>query len=101
MVQRDWQAAHAKALSVFLNGNAISEPGTRGERIADDSFLLMFNASADEIEFLVPVNHGRQWEVVVDTAHEDGVPPGPGPKVDAGDRLALIGRSLAVLKRPA
>ncbi|WP_327294592.1 MULTISPECIES: glycogen debranching protein GlgX [unclassified Streptomyces] len=101
MVQRDWQAAHAKALSVFLNGNAISEPGTRGERITDDSFLLMFNASAEEIEFLVPVNHGRQWEVVVDTAHEDGVPPGPGPKVDAGDRLALIGRSLAVLKRPA
>ncbi|MCX4547403.1 MULTISPECIES: glycogen debranching protein GlgX [unclassified Streptomyces] len=101
MVQRDWQAAHAKALSVFLNGNAISEPGTRGERITDDSFLLMFNASADEIEFVVPVSHGRQWEVVVDTAHEDGVPPGRGPKVDAGDRLALIGRSLTVLKRPA
>ncbi|WP_328320470.1 glycogen debranching protein GlgX [Streptomyces sp. NBC_00388] len=101
MVQRDWQAAHAKALSVFLNGNAISEPGTRGERITDDSFLLMFNASAEEIEFLVPVSHGRQWEVVVDTAHEDGVPPGRGPKVDAGDRLALIGRSLTVLKRPA
>ncbi|HEY9337802.1 MAG TPA: glycogen debranching protein GlgX, partial [Kribbella sp.] len=32
MVQRDWQAAHAKALSVFLNGHAISEPGPRGER---------------------------------------------------------------------
>jgi glycogen operon protein len=97
---RDWQAAHAKALSVFLNGSAISEPGPRGERIADDSFLLMFNASAEDLEFVVPVNHGRQWQVVVDTAVPEGIEPGQGAKVAAGDRLTLIGRSLTVLRRP-
>ncbi|MEU9014400.1 glycogen debranching protein GlgX [Streptomyces sp. NPDC048479] len=101
MVQRDWQSASAKALSVFLNGHAISEPGPRGERIADDSFLLMFNASADELDFAVPVNHGRQWQVVVDTARKEGVPPGEGPKVAAGERVPLLGRSLTVLRRPA
>ncbi|AOT61783.1 MULTISPECIES: glycogen debranching protein GlgX [Streptomyces] len=101
MTARDWQAAHAKALSVFLNGHAISEPGPRGERISDDSFLLMFNAGADELEFVVPVNHGRQWQVVVDTAEPEGVAPGQGDKVAAGDRLTLVGRSLTVLRRPA
>ncbi len=101
MAQRDWQAAHAKALTVFLNGHAISEPGPRGERISDDSFLLMFNASAEELEFAVPVNHGKQWQVVVDTARPEGVPPGSGPKVGAGERVTLIGRSLVVLQRPA
>ncbi|MEU0735197.1 glycogen debranching enzyme, partial [Streptomyces lavendulocolor] len=101
MTARDWQAAHAKALSVFLNGSAISEPGPRGERIGDDSFLLMFNASAEDLEFVVPVNHGRQWQVVVDTAVPGGVEPGQGAKVAAGDRLTLIGRSLTVLRRPA
>ncbi|HET6357514.1 MAG TPA: glycogen debranching enzyme, partial [Streptomyces sp.] len=101
MVQRDWQAAHAKALSVFLNGHAISEPGPRGERIGDDSFLLMFNASGDDLDFAVPVNHGRQWQVVVDTGRKEGVPPGEGPKVAAGERVRLVGRSLAVLRRPA
>ncbi|NUK83205.1 glycogen debranching protein GlgX [Streptomyces lunaelactis] len=101
MVQRDWQSASARALSVFLNGHAISEPGPRGERIADDSFLLMFNASADELDFAVPVNHGRQWQVVVDTARKEGVPPGAGPKVGAGERVRLVGRSLTVLRRPA
>jgi glycogen operon protein len=101
MTQRDWQAAHAKALTVFLNGHAISEPGPRGERISDDSFLLMFNASADTLEFAVPVNHGRQWSVVVDTARPEGVQPGAGPKVSAGDRVKLVGRSMAVLQRPA
>ncbi|MCS0635473.1 glycogen debranching protein GlgX [Streptomyces sp. LP05-1] len=101
MTSEDWQAAHAKALSVFLNGNAISEPGPRGERIADDSFLLMFNAGAEELEFVVPVNHGRQWQVVVDTAVPESVRPGQGAKVAAGDRLTLMGRSMTVLRRPA
>ncbi|GGP81566.1 glycogen debranching protein GlgX [Streptomyces melanogenes] len=101
MTQQDWQAASAKALTVFLNGNAISEPGPRGERIADDSFLLMFNASAETIDFLVPVNHGRQWQVVVDTGRREGVPPGEGAKVTAGERVTLVGRSLTVLRRPA
>ncbi|TXS46666.1 glycogen debranching enzyme GlgX [Streptomyces sp. uw30] len=100
MTQRDWDRAQASALSVFLNGNAISEPGARGERIADDSFLLMFNASPKTLDFVVPVNHGRQWQVVVDTARTDGVPPGTGAKVQAGDRLTLVDRSMAVLQRP-
>ncbi|MEU1889937.1 glycogen debranching protein GlgX [Streptomyces pristinaespiralis] len=101
MVARDWQAAHAKALSVFLNGHAISEPGPRGERISDDSFLLMFNASAEELDFTVPVSHGEEWQVVVDTASKVGVPPGNGPMVSAGDELRLVGRSVTVLRRPA
>ncbi|OEJ93826.1 glycogen debranching protein GlgX [Streptomyces thermolilacinus] len=101
MTARDWQAAHAKALSVFLNGHAISEPGPRGERISDDSFLLMFNAGAEDLDFVVPVNHGRQWQVVVDTAVPDSIAPGQGDKVAAGDRLTLVGRSLTVLRRPA
>ncbi|MFI6645027.1 glycogen debranching protein GlgX [Streptomyces sp. NPDC050504] len=100
MAEEDWEAAHAKALTVFLNGRAISEPGTRGERITDDSFLLMFNASGEEIGFTVPMNHGREWEVVVDTAAEAGVPDGTPHKAAAGTELRLVPRSLTVLQRP-
>jgi glycogen operon protein len=100
MIQRDWDSARASALTVFLNGNAISEPDARGERISDDSFLLMFNASPKPLEFVVPVDHGRQWQVVVDTARADGVPPDTVEKVQAGDRLTLTDRSLTVLQRP-
>ncbi|KND46206.1 MULTISPECIES: glycogen debranching protein GlgX [Streptomyces] len=100
MEQRDWDSAQAGALSVFLNGNAISEPGARGERIGDDSFLLMVNASAEPLEFVVPVNHGPQWQMVVDTGREDAV-PADGPKVAAGERVSLVDRSLVVFRRPA
>ncbi|MGW2327840.1 glycogen debranching protein GlgX [Streptomyces sp. NPDC001700] len=101
MRQRDWQAVHAKSLAVFLNGSAISEPGVRGERITDDSFLLLFNAHHEPLDFVVPVDHGKQWQVIVDTAVPEGVEPGSGQKVAAGDRLTLVDRSLMVLQRPA
>lgn len=101
MTQRDWDSTQARALTVFLNGNAISEPGPRGESIQDDSFLLMFNASPETLEFVVPAHHGRQWQVVIDTAAPDGVPSVAGPKALAGERLILPDRSLTVLQRPA
>ncbi|MFF8379310.1 glycogen debranching protein GlgX [Streptomyces sp. NPDC015661] len=101
MTSRDWQAAHAQALTVFLNGNAISEPGTQGERIADDSFLLMFNASSKELEFAVPDSHGRCWRMVVDTSDPEGMPPQAGPELAGGERVTLAPLSLTVLRRPA
>ncbi|MBP8538254.1 glycogen debranching protein GlgX [Streptomyces sp. MK37H] len=101
MTPRDWQAAHAKSLAVFLNGSAISEPGARGERITDDSFLLLFNAHHEPLDFVVPIDHGKQWQLIVDTAVAEGVEPGSGSKVAAGDRLTLVARSLMVLQRPA
>ncbi|MGK5731436.1 glycogen debranching protein GlgX [Streptomyces sp. URMC 124] len=100
MRDSDWQAAQAKSLTVFLNGGAISEPGPRGEPVVDDSFLLMFNAHDKPLDFVVPADHGRQWQVVVDTAGPAGVET-DGPKVRAGDRLTLADRSLTVLQRPA
>ncbi|WP_329284207.1 glycogen debranching protein GlgX [Streptomyces sp. NBC_00691] len=101
MTSRDWQAAHAQALTVFLNGNAISEPGTQGERIADDSFLLMFNASSEELEFAVPDSHGARWRTVVDTSDPEGMPPAEGPELVGGERVTLAPLSLTVLRRPA
>lgn len=98
----DWESAQARSLMVFLNGRAISEPGPRGEPIADDSFLLLFHAHPEEQEFTVPPRHGRRWQVVVDTARPpaaDGA-DGDGAVVKAGDRLMLTGRSLVVLQRP-
>nr|WP_112474063.1 glycogen debranching protein GlgX [Streptomyces sp. ST1020] len=101
MTDRDWTSATASALTVFLNGHAISEPGPRGERITDDSFLLMFNPSPTPLDFVVPVDHGPRWHLTVDTAHPTPPPSGTGLKVSAGDHLRLLDRSVVVLQRPA
>ena len=39
MTDDDWEVGYARSLAVFLNGDAITAPGPRGERIVDDSFL--------------------------------------------------------------
>ncbi|MQS11721.1 glycogen debranching protein GlgX [Streptomyces kaniharaensis] len=101
MTKRHWGASYAKSLSVFLNGYAISEPDRRGGRIVDDSFLLMFNAHFEPLEFTVPADHGQEWQVVVDTAQPRLPAPGTGPRVKAGDTLWLTDHSLMVLQRPA
>ncbi|MFE4395585.1 MULTISPECIES: glycogen debranching protein GlgX [Streptomycetaceae] len=101
MTKRNWGASYAKSLTVFLNGYAISEPDRRGGRIVDDSFLLLFNAHFEPLEFTVPADHGQEWQVVVDTARPRLPAPGTGARVKAGDSLWLTDRSLMVLQRPA
>ncbi|MFJ9691817.1 glycogen debranching protein GlgX [Kitasatospora sp. NPDC101183] len=101
MTKRNWGVGYAKSLTVFLNGYAISEPDRRGGRIVDDSFLLMFNAHFEPLEFTVPADHGQEWQVVVDTAQPRLPAPGTGATVKAGDALWLTDRSMMVLQRPA
>jgi len=69
MTEDDWNADHSKAVAVFLNGDAIIEPDPRGQRMVDDSFLLLFNASSDETTFGIPAPpYNGPWEIVLDTA---------------------------------
>ncbi|MEE9414911.1 MAG: glycogen debranching protein GlgX [Acidimicrobiales bacterium] len=64
----DWQTGHARSMSVFLNGEGLVATGPRGERIVDDSFLVMFNAHWDTVTFVVPEDlGGSMWQVQIDT----------------------------------
>jgi isoamylase len=75
MAERDWRNDHAKSVGVFLNGNAISEPGPRGDTVRDQSFLLLFNAHGDPVTFRLPgTDYAAGWHPVVDTS---GSPTGP------------------------
>ncbi|MGH8869340.1 MAG: glycogen debranching protein GlgX [Actinomycetes bacterium] len=96
MTDEDWSAGYARSMTVFLNGDAISEPGLRGERVVDDSFLLLFNAHHEDMPFTMPSTFGQSWEIVLDTATaylEDR------PTVKADDELQVEARSLVVLRR--
>ena len=99
MEQKDWDFAFGKALMVYLNGDAISEPDSRGRRITDDSFVLMFNAHYEDIEFRIPPQKfGAKWEVLIDTTEPLGYPVGFDP-ADAEGTLTVPARSTMVLKQ--
>jgi isoamylase len=100
MTGEDWDAGFAKSLTVYLNGDAISEPGPRAEPITDDSFLLLFNAAEHGVKFAIPpADYGEQWITVLDTAQPGPAPGGDASAVKPGDVLVLADRCMRVLRR--
>jgi len=120
MADVDWENGYAQSVMVFLNGDAIAEPDSRGERIVDDSFLLLFNASPHDLGFTLPgEEYGGHWHVVVDTGDAAHLPPRTHsytsgaadssrlssgrdaerlPQMSPGEGLTVVARSVVVLR---
>ena len=96
MSDDDWDdAASAPAVGIFLNGDAITDRDRRGQRVTDDSFLLLFNGHADAIDWTLPKQWGQWWELVTDT--DD--PGREGEVLENSETLQVAGRSVVVLQR--
>jgi glycogen operon protein len=97
MSDAQWQEEFARAVMVFLNGDAIAEPDLRGEEIVDDSFLVLFNAQPEPTTFTLPdAEYGETWTVALDTDHQFAV----GDQLEHGAKVPLEHRSTVVLMRP-
>jgi isoamylase len=97
MTGSDWDTFFARAMTVFLNGDAIPEADERGERVTSDSFLLMLNAHYEDMDFAAPGReYGELWEVALDTAAPLLV---DRPTVKADGRVTVESRSTLVLRR--
>ncbi|HEY3438871.1 MAG TPA: glycogen debranching protein GlgX [Actinotalea sp.] len=96
MADADWHQGFARAVMVFLNGEAIAEPDERGERVTDDSFLVIWNAAPETLTFTIPTaEFGSVWTCVIDTDHNLA----PGAEVKATSTVEVSGRSTLVLTR--
>ena len=97
MTPADWNSGFGKCVTVFLNGAAIPAPDSRGQRVVDDSFLLCFNAHDETVDVVTPDGeYARQWSAVLDTADPTGA---TDLVVPAGEKIALVGRSMLVLRK--
>ena len=97
MTPADWNSGFGKCVTVFLNGAAIPAPDSRGQRVVDDSFLLCFNAHDETVDVVTPDGeYARQWSAVLDTADSTGA---TDLVVPAGEKIALVGRSMLVLRK--
>ena len=98
MTDDDWDAGFARAVAVFLNGETIPTTDSYGERIVDDSFLVIFNASDHPIEWQIPgPQWSRRWTIDFDTADPKR---GTARTVNKrpGDVLDVVDRSMVVLR---
>jgi isoamylase len=97
MDDEDWAADFAKSIGVFLNGQAIPHRDARGQRIVDDSFLLLLNAYDEPLEWTIPSLWGGPWELIVATDEPDG--DGVDLDLDPGDTVKVAARAVYVLQR--
>jgi isoamylase len=99
MTRADWQSGDS-GVGMFLNGSEIVASGPRGERVEDDSFLLIFNGHHADRVFRVPSRRfGRRWTLELTTADPDAAPGSAA--YDARSELNVTARSITVLKRIA
>ena len=54
MDAESWANGYARSVAVFLNGDAIPEPDPFGQKVVDDSFLILLNAHYEPLEFTLP-----------------------------------------------
>lgn len=99
MQDEHWDQDYARSLAIFLNGNGIRSLGPHGERIIDDNFYIMFNASHIPIEYKLPAEeHGTEWILVLDTSKD--LVDGEEVCFTSGDAVRVEGRSVVLLQHP-
>jgi len=95
MTDEIWNSPDVRTLGVRLNGDAIQDVDERGRRISGDTLLLLLNAGDYATAFVLPPTAPiERWDTLIDTAD----PWQPSRRLRAGDRYALRGRSMAVLR---
>jgi glycogen operon protein len=94
-----WTARNARSVQVFLNGAGIDLPGDHGERVVDETFLLLFHAHDEAQRFVLPpARWGASWRRVLDTDRGFAAERSNGTHA-AGGEIAVTARSLWLLRR--
>jgi isoamylase len=79
---------------VFLIGQEMPAHDREGNPLEGASFLMLFNAHHDPIDFAIAAPLGESWVTVLDTAAG-----GEQPAQAAGDTMSIEARSMRVLRR--
>jgi glycogen operon protein len=98
MAAEEWTNGFTRSLGLRLAGDAIEEVDESGRPIRDDTFLLLFNAHHEPVDFVLPAHRPRvRWDLVLDT--RDWATAARAFRV--GDAYPLEARSLALLRQRA
>jgi isoamylase len=97
MNEEEWSSPFVRCLGVLLSGDTGDIFDSKGEPVRDDTFLLLINAHCDGIPFMLPGEEHLEWELILDTADENGFLNEPR-KFRSGDDVDLGGRAACLFK---
>jgi glycogen operon protein len=98
MDDEQWHAPGVHAIGLRLAGDAIEERGPRGERIVDDTLLMVLNAADAAVAFHLPDGGAAGWELILDTRSPDPPTLAGGPRHGGGSTYQLAARSVILLR---
>ena len=94
----DWFNPAVRTVGMYLDGRGLRHADEHNQPVIDDSYLLVLHAGDESGEFVLP---GAPWadgyEIVIDTTRVGG-DPGASPARATGSTLALIPRSVYLLR---
>jgi glycogen operon protein len=97
MAEDDWNNPYVRCVGLRLAGDAIDEVDERGNRIVDDTLLILLNAHHEPVRFILPAHRPRlRWELGLDTREATG--KAPHRLIRGGEPYELEARSLALLR---
>ena len=100
MADEDWNNSESRCFGLRLAGDAIEELDDRGNRIVDDTLLILLNAYHEAIPFTLPAHRRKvRWEVVMDT-NDAQISKTAHQYMRGGDSYDLKPRSLVLLRLP-
>lgn len=80
MTHDDWFDPHRRTLIAWFDGNDVRGHGPEGQRLTDDSWLIVLHAGTDPIPTTLPgLPYGDRYTPVIDTASATGEPIDPTP----------------------
>ncbi len=99
LTDADWFDHGQCTLGMHLDGQGIRTPGPRGERVVDDSFLLVLHTGASDVGFRLPAApYAVSYDVLLDTCAERPGPDAARQGLLAGTDLPVPGRSVVLLR---
>ncbi|HKQ74446.1 MAG TPA: glycogen debranching protein GlgX [Blastocatellia bacterium] len=98
MSEEDWNDPRARSIALRLAGDAIEEVDQYGNRITDDTLLIVMSAEPEPLPFTLPAHRsGVEWELMLDTRLPLGAPDTP-VTLGGGDVYEMEARSLALFR---
>ena len=95
MTEEEWASPFFRCLGVLLSGDTVDVLSFEGEPVRDETFLLLLNAHYEAVAFVLPGMEKLEWELVLDTAEEEGFLKktkmfASGDDFELGDRSACL-----------
>jgi glycogen operon protein len=95
MSKDEWESPFVRCLGMLLSGDTIDVLSFESEPIRDETFLLLINTQHETIPFVLPGGEHIEWELILDTATEEGFLAATrkfasGDDVDLGERAACL-----------